>query len=65
MTDLVDAHGDDSERSAAVTELGLLVSRDGDMLRGEAHAVPELWVPGSTVVPVSYTHLTLPTNREV
>ena len=53
MTDLVDAPGDNSERSAVVTELGLLVSQDGDMLRGEAHAVPELWVPGSTVVRTS------------
>ncbi len=53
MADLVDAPGDDSERSAVVTELGLLVSRDGDMLRGEAHSVPELWVPGSRVVRTS------------
>lgn len=36
-----------------VSDLGLLLTQDGNTLRGEAHSVPEIWIPGTTVVRTS------------
>jgi acyl-coenzyme A thioesterase PaaI-like protein len=41
------------ERAGIITELGLVTEVHGDRLRGDAHVVPELWMPGTDAVRTS------------
>ena len=69
----VDEYRDPDAALAYARQLERLVTRDWTLMEvcgGQTHAIvkfgiDELIPPNVTLVPVSYTHLTLPTNREV
>ena len=53
------------EMSDLVGEVSIPSEKISEVKKGKKSTTTRMFYPGYVLIPVSYTHLTLPTNREV